>query len=191
MRNVERTARTRGKLLAAGQKLFAASGFADTSTEDILREAGVTRGALYHHFRDKAELFEAVCIELHAGAVAAISGAVAAVEEPVAALEAGGLAWMRYMLRPEIRRILVIDAPAVLGWRRWLELDEAHGFRLLREGIGEAMAAGVIALDGTPDALAVMLNGAINAAVLRLGDGPEEEEAGRRAITALIRALAR
>jgi AcrR family transcriptional regulator len=191
MKNVDRVALTRGRLLAAGRKLFAARGFAATSTDDILREAGVTRGALYHHFRDKTDLFEAICRELSEAAMRKIEEAVDGVDDPIKALEAGCLAWMDFVLRPEIRRLLIVEAPAVLGWQRWLELDEAHSFKLLREGIAEALSAGVIQFDGTAESIAVMLNGAINASVLRLSDGPEEEAAGRRSVVALVRSLAR
>lgn len=71
-KNELRTIQTRGRLVAAARTLFARNGYAMTSTDAIIDEAGVTRGALYHHYRDKADLFEAVCRDLAAGAAEAI-----------------------------------------------------------------------------------------------------------------------
>ncbi|MDZ4371159.1 MAG: TetR/AcrR family transcriptional regulator [Phenylobacterium sp.] len=162
--HAERTQRSRDALTAAAARLFAAEGFAGTSTEAVLAEAGLTRGALYHHFRDKRDLFDAVCQRLHAEAAAAIEQAAAAPSDPVHALVAGGLAFVDQMARPEALRILLVEAPSVLGWARWNEIDRAHGFGLLVEGVDEAVAAGALA--GDPEVLAHLLNGALNQAVV-------------------------
>lgn len=192
MRNTERARRTRAALIDSAHRLFADLSYDEVSTEMVLAGAGVTRGALYHHFVDKAALFEAVCVVLSEGAMAAISSAVDGVEDPLLALEAGSHAWLDYMLGAEARRILLVEAPTVLGWSRWAALDEAHGFRLLFEGIETALAAGALRHDGEPLALAVIFNGAMNALALRVGpdNGGLDAAQARAAISALIRAFA-
>jgi len=191
MRNAERVRRTRGKLMSAARELFAARGFGETGTEDILAEAGVTRGALYHHFADKAALFEALCRELSAEAMVAIEDSVAGVDEPVEALVAGSLAWIGFMLRPGVRRTLLVDAPSVLGMARWTAIDREHSFRLLEAGIAAAFEAKALNFAGDPGSLAVLLNGAMNAMVLRLGDADDAEIVrGQAALEQLIRGLA-
>src|SRR5690606_34506013 len=109
MKNVERVARTRAALVGSARKLFAQHGFADTATEAIIAGAGVTRGAMYHHFADKTSLFEAVCRELSAEAMEAIGAAVAAADGQVDGLERGSVAWLDFMLRPDVRRILLVE----------------------------------------------------------------------------------
>lgn len=192
MRNAERLVRTREALLSAARRLFGEHGFAASGTEDILAAAGVTRGALYHHFRDKKELFEAVCVVMSLEAMEAIKQAVAGIEEPIEALEAGSAAWIGYVMAPGVRRALLLDAPSVLGMERWVEIDAAHGFQLLRAGVEAALEAGAIRYIGRSEDLATFLNGALNAIVLR-GDGAEERGAPARqeAAVQLIRTLAR
>ena len=164
--NAQRRAQTRGCLINAARHLFAEQGYADTSTETILSGAGVTRGAMYHHFHNKAELFEAVCDLLSREAMAAIEKAVAGQRGSLATLKAGSLAWVDFMARDDVRRILVVEAPSVLGQERWRALDERYSFPLLREGIREAMEEGALHFSGSAEGLAVLLNGAMNALVL-------------------------
>lgn len=166
-RNDVRAAQTRARLIAAARGLFAREGYAQTGTEAILAEAGVKRGALYHHYRDKADLFEAVCRELAAEAAEAVEGATAGVEDPIAALESGSVAWIDYMVRAESRRILVLDAPGVLGAERWEALDRELSFDLLRVGVQAAIDAGAIRFAAGAEALAVLLNGAMNQIAMR------------------------
>lgn len=187
MRNVERVKRTRGLIVTAARTEFAAKGFAETSTEAILVAAGVTRGAMYHHFADKAAVFEAVCMVLTEEARAVVDKAVESITDPVAALEAGSVAWIGFMLSPGVQRILVVDGPSVLGWARWSRLDRNHSFAALAEGVGEALAAGVLRFAGGPLALAAILNGAMNDLVLRAGSGVALDP--KAAIVALIGAL--
>ncbi len=189
-RNVDRSAATRGRLLAVARDLFAANGYAATGTEAILDGAGVKRGALYHHFRDKAELFEAVCRQLAEEAATAIGEAAAREATAYGALVAGSLAWFDAMLRPDVRRILVIEAPGVLGWERWNALDAQHGFGLLRQGVAAALTEGAIRFEGDADTLALLLNGAMNGAVVHAGVAEAGEiTAIRQGIVALIAAF--
>ena len=189
VRNAERVKRTRAALLASARRLFAERPYAEVATEEVLAGAGVTRGALYHHFADKAALFEAVCAEISAEATEAVEAAVAGADDPLVALEAGSLAWLDVMLKSETRRILLVEAPTVLGWTRWVALDEAHGFRLLRKGVAAAVEAGAIRYHAGAEALAVLLNGAMNALALRLGAGDLDVETGRAALREMIAAF--
>ncbi|WP_439814123.1 TetR/AcrR family transcriptional regulator [Zavarzinia sp. CC-PAN008] len=189
----ERTQRTRGALLAAARRLFAEGGFAATSTDEILNAAGVTRGALYHHFKDKSDLFQVLCTDLHGEAAQAIEAATRGLgPDPVAALVAGSIAWLEVMAQPAMRRILCIDAPAVLGWSRWIEIDSAHGLALLADGVRAAQGAGLLPLVPARD-VALMLNGAMNALVMALPDpvGAADLKDAQDAVAALIRSLAR
>lgn len=175
--HAERSQRSREALLVAAGRLFAEQGYAETSTEAVLAEAGLTRGALYHHFRDKRDLFEAVCRVLHEEGAAAIRAAADATADPVDGLIAGCLAFIDHVIDPRARRILLIEAPSVLGWERWNDLDRAHGFGLLLEGVHEAVAAG--ALDGDAEVLALMLNGGLNQAVVWAGQSGDPAAAAR------------
>ena len=141
--NAEQSQRTRRALLDTARTIFAAQGYAAASTEEIVRRAGVTRGALYYHFRDKAALFEAVFDEVRGEYLAALRAAIAAAE---------GDAWQRLMtgvdlflggiLDPTVQRIVYIDGPAVLDWSS--EQRRAPAIALLREIFAPLMAAGVI-----------------------------------------------
>lgn len=135
---------TRAHLIDVATRLFAERGYDGTSIEAVLTESGVSRGSLYHHFRGKDALFWAV-LEGVAGRV----GQQTAEEEkdapdPVAALRIGCLAWIRLAGDPEVRQIALIDAPAVLGWERWRELDEQSSLGWIRAALGYAAEAGSI-----------------------------------------------
>jgi AcrR family transcriptional regulator len=190
-RKAEQAARTRETLVEAARELFAAHGFAATSTEQILAAAGVTRGALYHHFADKADLFAAVCDRLHAEAAAAILAAVdkasAGSHDPLEVLMAGCEAWIDHVASPRVSRILVVEAMTVLGWRRWNDMDRRHGAALLREGIEAVQAAGRLTLLPAGD-LAILLNGAINQAVLA-AVGEDEGSVETKRLKASLRTL--
>jgi AcrR family transcriptional regulator len=131
-RNVARGEATRGQLVAIATRMFAEYGYEDTSIEAVLREAGVSRGSLYHHFASKEALFEAAAeaVETSVGEQAiALAGRL---EDPVAMLRSGFLAWVRLAGDPVVRRILLIDAPAVMGWERWRAMEEHHALGLIR-----------------------------------------------------------
>ena len=142
---LERREQTRAALLGAPRALFADQGFAETSTPDIVARAGVTRGALYHHFADKRALFAAVVEAEHAAVAAGIEAAGAAMpSDPVAALLAGSAAFFAAMRDAGRRRILLVDAPAVLGRAALDEIDARHGLETLVCGLRDAMEAGAI-----------------------------------------------
>jgi len=123
-KNVARGEATRSQLIEVATRLFAAQGYEDTSIEAVLREAGVSRGSLYHHFVSKQALFEAVLEDVEAKVGERTVAATAGADGPVAALRAGCLEWIRVAGDPVVQRILLIDGPSVLGWERWRAMGE-------------------------------------------------------------------
>jgi AcrR family transcriptional regulator len=142
-KNVERGRATRAHLIEVATRLFAERGYDGTSIEAVLAESGVSRGSLYHHFPGKEALFWAVLEDV--GDLAGQQGeeAMRDAPDPVAALRAGGLVWIRQASDPVVRQIMLIDAPAVLGWQRWRELDEPV-LEVIRGALGYAAEAGRI-----------------------------------------------
>jgi AcrR family transcriptional regulator len=142
----QRSRATREKLLTAARALFAARGYAAVGTEEIVRAAGVTRGALYHQFRDKEELFEAVFEEVEGETTQRIAdAALAGATDPLTALRAGARAFLTICAEPEVERIALLDAPAVLGWARWRAIGFRHGLGLVAATLQAGMDAGAIA----------------------------------------------
>ena len=131
-KNVARGEATRSQLIAVARRMFAGRGYEDTSIEAVLREAGVSRGSLYHHFASKEALFEAVAEDVEATVGAQTVAATAGADGPVAALRAGFLAWVRLAGDPVVQRILLIDGPSVLGWERWRAMEERHALGAIR-----------------------------------------------------------
>jgi AcrR family transcriptional regulator len=187
-RQEDRRAATRRALLAAARQLFAENGYAATSTPEIAATAGVTRGALYHHFSDKQGLFAAVVEEEHALLALAIHQAAEAGEDepgPIKALVRGGDGFIGAMQDAGRRRILLVDAPAVLGREILDAIDARHGLRTLIEGVDAALAAGALR-----DLPARPLAHLLNALFDRAAQAPAEEvDAYRKVMKALIRGL--
>ncbi|WP_439502748.1 TetR/AcrR family transcriptional regulator [Aminobacter ciceronei] len=142
--NRDRTEATRGDLIAAARRLFTEKSYAETSTPEIVAAAGVTRGALYHHFSDKQALFAAV-VEQEAHAVAEEIERAAPVSLGAReALLVGTEAYLRAMQMPGRTRLLLLDGPAVLGRPGMDAIDDRHGNRTLREGLAATMRAGAM-----------------------------------------------
>lgn len=179
-----RTAATRERLVAVARPLFAERGFEAVPAEEIVERAGLTRGALYHHFGGKAGLFDAVHEALHRDVGARIERAAARARGPWAALVAGCQAFLDACTDPEVQRVVLLDAPAVLGWERWRAVDAAHGLGLLKAGLREAMAAGEIRRQPV-DPLAHLLSGAMNEAGMWIARAPDPGRARREADAAL------
>src|SRR5215469_732204 len=143
-RNVERGQATRAHIIDVAMGLFAARGYDGTSIEAVLAESGVSRGSLYHHFAGKDVLFlavlEAVGVRLTEQTAVALQDA----RDPVDVLRIGGAQWLRQASDPVVRQIMLIDAPAVLGWQRWRELDEQSTLGLIRSAIAYAADAGAV-----------------------------------------------
>jgi len=131
-KNVTRGAATRAQLIAIATRLFASRGYEDTSIEAVLQEAGVSRGSLYHHFAGKEALFEAVLDDVETRVGRQTIAAAVGADGPADALRAAFLAWIKLAGDPVVQRILLIDAPAVLGWERWRAMEERHALGAIR-----------------------------------------------------------
>ena len=183
----ERLAATRAALLREARAVFATEGYEAAGTEEIVKRAKVTRGALYHHFRDKRDLFEAVFTEVAGGIAASIDQTSAPAANPIDALIDGTRGFLDACLDPAVRRIYLIDAPSVLGWHRWRELDAPHNVRSLRDGVAAVLAARPDpALHVEP--VTFLLSGAFNEAALWIAEA-KDEKAARREMDRVLRQL--
>ena len=173
-----RTAATRAGLLAAARKLFSVTAFADVSTQAIVEAAGVTRGALYHQFADKTELFAAVYEEIEQELVADIVGrlADAAPTDQRAVMRAGARLFLDLCSAPDVQRIVLIDAPAVLGWERWRAVGAKYGLGVIEAMLGQAVADGVIPEQPLRPTAHVLL-GALDEAALFIARAEDQAEA--------------
>jgi AcrR family transcriptional regulator len=156
---------TRHKLENVARKLFAKRGFADVSAEEIVAGAEVTRGALYHHYVGKEGLFEAVVDTLMQEVHAKLEKGAAGASNPMQAIERGIGVFLKICTEPNTQRILLIDAPAVLGWPKWRDMDAKYGFGLLKRALAGAMEAGLIRNQNV-DVLTHILLGALCEAAL-------------------------
>ncbi|MDO3648564.1 TetR/AcrR family transcriptional regulator [Nocardia mangyaensis] len=163
----DRSRSTRAALERAGRDLFAERGFANTSAEQLVSAAGVTRGALHHHYGDKRGLFLAVLEQVETEATAEIARAVAAVDsdDVLAGMTAGLTCFLDICARPEMLRIVLMDAPTVLGWPAFREFESRHGLGLITGELQRATDAGLVAAAPVP-VLAQLLLSAITEASL-------------------------
>lgn len=189
----ERSEATRGALVRAARPLFAERGYADVGTEEIVRAAGVTRGALYHHFGGKRDLFEAVYEQIEAELAERIAaGAIAAnAGSPLEAMRAGAEMFLQACTEPEAQRIVLLDGPSVLDWDRWREIAAKYGLGLIEASLEAAIEAGAIKSQPVRP-LAHVLMGALDEAAMLVAraEDPElmREQVGRTLDT-LIGAL--
>ncbi|GLF92947.1 TetR/AcrR family transcriptional regulator [Streptomyces yaizuensis] len=174
-KHTRRSRATRDALVAAARGLFAERGYAGVGTEEIVRAAGVTRGALYHQFRDKTDLFDATVQAVEAELTGRIAGQVmGAATDPVLALKAGARAFLEAFAEPDVERILLLDAPGVLGWRRWREIGQEHGLGVISKALEAAMASGALAARPVAP-LAHVLLGALDEAALMVAHSDDPE----------------
>lgn len=142
-KNVERGQATRAHLIEVATRLFATHGYDGTSIEAVLAESGVSRGSLYHHFPGKEALYLAVFEVLGDRLGADMTAALQHAADPVDMLRIGCVTWIRNAGDPVVQQIMLIDAPAVLGWQRWRELDEP-ALAMIRHALGFAAEAGAV-----------------------------------------------
>lgn len=184
---IERARATREALVRAARELFAERGFAATSTNEVVERAGVTRGALYHHFGAKEDLFEAVYEDVETGVVEQVVAALASATGPVEQLAAGMEAFLDACLDEAVQRIVLLEGPSVLGWARWREIDLRYGLGLVRSGLEGAMAAGAIK-EQPVDPLAHVVLGALIEAGLVVAHAPDPRRA-RAEMSGALRTL--
>jgi AcrR family transcriptional regulator len=136
---------TRRDLILAGSRAFSSVGYAGARAEEIVAAAGLSRGSLYHHFDGKHGLFRAVLEALQEDLAAEIRDrALAITGGPMERLRVGFQTYLDFALRADVRRILLVDGPGVLGWDTWRQIDLEHGFKATRGAIMAAVAAGEI-----------------------------------------------
>ncbi|TDC84477.1 TetR/AcrR family transcriptional regulator [Micromonospora sp. KC606] len=181
---------TRRALLRASRRLFATRGYPAVGLAEIVRVTGVTKGALYHHFAGKTDLFRAVLEEVQQEVGRRVAAAADAHDDPWARFTAGCQQFLTASTDPELQRIMLVDGPAVLGWHEWRALDEAAAGRHLTEALTELVEAGVIARQPVAP-LTHLLSGAMNEAALWLARStdPADLTATREALTRMLEAL--
>jgi AcrR family transcriptional regulator len=184
----ERTQATREALILAARTLFTERGYENVGTEEIVRAAGVTRGALYHQFGDKASLLQAVYERIEAESTERVARVVLGSElhSPLAAMRAGIEAFLDECAQPELRQIALHDAPAVLGWELWREIGAANGLGLIEASLAAAIEAKEMReLPVKP--LAHLLLGALDEAAMLIAR--EDRPEGRAEVTEVLVAL--
>jgi AcrR family transcriptional regulator len=189
-KQAERSEATRARLVRAGRALFAKRGYADVGTEEIVRKARVTRGALYHHFADKQDLFRAVHEdlerELSEGIAADIAGAGTA--DPVEALRVGITSFLDACESPELARISLLEAPTVLGRAEWREIDERYGLGLAMAALEAGMEAGALKRQPVRP-LAQLLLAAMGEAGMAIAESDDPKRTRRELEVALLALL--
>lgn len=187
-KKAERGMETRRLLLDVGTRLFAERGYEGTSIETVLDEAGISRGALYHHFGGKDKLFEAVLDQLESDVGSRVLAAAAAATDIRDALRLGCRAWLAIAREPAVRQILLHDAPAVLGWDRWRALEEQYALGNLRTALAAAADAGIVPAD-LVDMFAHILLAALTELVLIAAQDDQDPATAEHAVDELLRRL--
>jgi AcrR family transcriptional regulator len=185
----ERTAQTRAALIAAARHLFGSEGFAEVGAERITREAGMSRGALYHQFTDKADLFAAVLDQVEAEIAQRVAASVTGVDpaDTVGMLLAGSDAWLDASSEPDLQRIVLLDGPSVLGWNRWREICLRHTVGLIAALLQDGIDRGVLPPQPVL-ALTHVLVGAVDEAALYIAQAADRA-AARADMDLVIRRL--
>jgi AcrR family transcriptional regulator len=183
----ERSQATREALIAAARRLFADRGYAEVGTEEIVRAAGLTRGALYHQFGSKKELLAAVYERIESEMTERIAAGAMGASDPLGALRDGSEIVLDACLEPEVQRIVFLDAPAVLGWERWREVAAQHGLGLIEATLQAAIEAGLIKRQPVKP-LAHVLMGALDEAAMMVARA-EDPAAMRAEVAPTLQAL--
>ncbi len=186
-RQAEHSAKTRAALIRVARRLFALHGYAATPTEELVRRARVTRGALYHHFKDKQDLFKAVYDEEQKKLAERTALAAASAPDAWSALLIGTNASLEACLEPAVHRILFIDAPAVLGLEKWRESDQSYYLDGMKTVVQAAMDQGQIERQPV-DPLAHLILGALTEAAMLVAHA-EDKDAARRDVSAAVTRL--
>jgi AcrR family transcriptional regulator len=188
-RRVQYAEATRRALLDAARDLFAAEGYVDVSIDEICQRAGVTKGALYHHFRDKRDLFRAVFEEVEGEWADELGALVAEERDPLERIEIVGDAFLDACLDPARQRILLLDGPALVAWEEMRRIDAGRGFGLIATLLSDAMEAGQ--LERQPvGPLAHLMLGAMYEASLAIARDKDPARARKRIGAALTRLVA-
>jgi AcrR family transcriptional regulator len=184
----ERTEATTAALVTAARELFAEDGYAATSLDAVVARAGVTKGALYHHFDSKRSLFLAVFEREQRALAGLVADAFLAKRDPWAGFEAGSRAFLEASLDPHVQRITLLDAPAALGWEA-MRAAEAGTLRMMEDGLRRSIAAG--RLPKRPvEPLAALLFGALCEGAMTVARAEDQAAAHRGTVAELKRLFA-
>lgn len=173
----ERTEATTGQLIDAARQLFAADGYQATSLDDVVRAAGLTKGALYHHFDGKRELFQAVFEREQGDLARTCHEAYRREPDPWDGFYEGCRAFVEASLDPGVQRIVVLDGPAVLGWEAVREIEASYSLAMIRNGLEAAIRSGRIA-ERPVDSLAYLLFGALCEGAMMVARAEDQRGAG-------------
>jgi AcrR family transcriptional regulator len=186
----ERAERTRARLVDVARALFAEHGYAGVGLSEIVARAEVTKGALYHHFGSKLDLFRAVTAQIQMEVGDRVAAAADAHDDPWAQLLAGCRAFLDASADPEARQIMLVDGPAVLGWSEWREQDAAASRRHLAEAITGLVDTGLLAPQPV-EPVVHLLSGAMNEAAMWLAESadPADRDRATAALTRMIEGL--
>lgn len=186
----ERSAATRDALITAARKLWGGRGYAEVATPEIAREAGVTRGAMYHQFADKAALFREVVEVVERDVMARMAALVAASgpTSPANAIRAAVDAWLEVSNEPQVRQLILLDAPAVLGWAAVRDVAQRYSLGMTEQLINEAVRAGQLARQPIRP-LAQVLIGALDEAAMFIATAEDPTRARQETRTVLRRLI--
>jgi AcrR family transcriptional regulator len=186
---IQQAASTRAALIAAARRLFAENGYHGTSTNDVVEATGLTRGALYHHFADKESLFEAVFRETEIDLQQSAGRAVLKLgNDPWRQLHEGMKAYLQIIAaNRDMQRILLLDGPAVFGWRKWRAVEAEYTLGELEASLQRSMAIGILEKQEL-SAPAHLLHSALNEAALLIAHAANPE-ATRIEVTKALLAL--
>ena len=179
---------TRTALSAAARQLFTERGYAATSTTEIVERAGVTRGALYHHFAAKDDLFRAVFEQLEGEVTKLVAEEALTSPDPLEQLRRGTRAYLDACIDPAVQRVVLLDGPSVLGWETWQEIEQRYGYGLVLAGVEAAIGAGLISALPV-DPLAHVLFGALTEAGMVVARADEPRTARSEMEAAMDRLL--
>lgn len=184
---------TRGQLIEVATRLFAEHGYEGTSIEAVLSAAGVSRGALYHHFAGKEALFEAVVAAVSDQVTVDLGEAVRGCDDPVDAMLTAALAWIGLAADPVIQRVVLVDAPSVLGWDRWRAMDDGRTLGAMRAMLQAVSDSGSLPAE-LVEPFSHMILAALDELVLVVARAPDATAAvaqGRMAVEEFLRRLLR
>ncbi len=188
-RTAEEAAQTREEILRAARELFTERGYAATSTRDVVEHTGVTRGALYHHFDDKTDLFRSVFVDLTEELNNTVASAALRHPDALDALRGACEAFLEFVVRPDYRQIAFIDGPAVLGLDEWQALDTEVGMASMQFALDALHQQGYLE-EPAPHLLTVLLFGALTEAGMAMSRGDLGASGPQPLIDAFIRLVA-
>jgi len=179
---------TRGQLIEVATRLFAEHGYEGTSIEAVLLAAGVSRGALYHHFAGKEALFEAVVSAVSEQVTVELTEAVQGCADPLDAMRTAAVAWIGLAADPVIQRVVLVDAPSVLGWDRWRAMDDGRTLGAMRAMLQAISDSGRLPAE-LVGPFSHMILAALDEIVMVIARAPDSTAAvaeGRMAVKALL-----